>query len=486
MHMTIEKVLTESGVAFGTSGARGLVTQLTDEVCAAFTAAFLGVMRRQGRVERLAIGRDLRPSSPAMAAACTAAAQALGVRVDDYGALPTPALALQAMADGVPAIMITGSHIPFDRNGIKFYRPEGEITKADEQAIMAARGELPALVAGEPHPASSRAWEAYVVRYTEWFAGRPLVGRRVGLYQHSAAGRDLNHQVLEALGAEVMVLGRSEHFVPVDTEAVGQEDRERGRAWAQEHGLDALLSTDGDGDRPLLGDEQGRWLRGDIVGLLCARELGIQALAVPVSCNTAIDACGAFAAVERTRIGSPYVLAAMEWLTHQYSRVAGFEANGGFLLGSDLQEDERKLSALPTRDALLPALTLMVAAARRGGVLSDLVADLPARHTASDRLQQVPTARSRELLASWTADTQAMRQALGLESPIAAQDVTDGLRVTLQDGEIVHLRPSGNAPELRCYVEAGGEQRAEALLEQVRGRLEAVAHSQVGASSLIL
>ncbi|WP_338035090.1 phosphomannomutase [Halomonas urmiana] len=476
----IQKELDESGVAFGTSGARGLVTQLTDEVCAAFTAAFLGMMRQHSRVERLAIGRDLRPSSPAMAAACTAAAKALGVQVDDYGVLPTPALALQAMTDGVPAIMITGSHIPFDRNGIKFYRPEGEITKADESVILAAQGELPTLAAGESLLSSSRAWETYVARYTEWFAGQPLAGWRVGLYQHSAAGRDLNHQVLEALGAKVVVLGRSEDFVPVDTEAVGQADRERGRAWAEEHRLDALLSTDGDGDRPLLGDERGHWLRGDIVGLLCARELGIQALAVPVSCNTAIESSGVFEAVQRTRIGSPYVLAEMEAISKEYSRVAGFEANGGFLLGSDLQEGDRRLGALPTRDALLPALTLMVAAAQRSVALSALAGELPARYTASDRLQQVPTERSRALLASWKADTEMMRQSLELSSVVASQDITDGLRVTLHNGEIVHLRPSGNAPELRCYVEAGGEERSQALVEQVMGRLGAIFASEVG------
>lgn len=49
--------------------------------------------------------------------------------------LPTPALALQAMQMNQPAIMITGSHITFDRNGIKFYRPDGEISESDEAAI---------------------------------------------------------------------------------------------------------------------------------------------------------------------------------------------------------------------------------------------------------------------------------------------------------------------------------------------------------------
>jgi len=452
------------GVLFGTSGARGLVEQFTDEACAAFATAFLTVMREQGEVTRVSIGMDRRPSSPSMAAACTAAARVLGVQVDDYGILPTPALALQAMADGVPAIMITGSHIPFDRNGIKFYRPEGEITKADEQVIMSVAAELPALGTIQREPESDAAVRRYLARYVEWFPGQPLAGKRVGVYQHSAAGRDLNVKVLEALGAEVVPLGRSEAFVPVDTEAVSDEDRALARGWAAEHRLDALLTTDGDGDRPLLADEQGEWLRGDIVGLLCARELGIQALAIPVSCNTAIEACGAFAQVNRTRIGSPYVLAGMEQLTGEYSRVAGFEANGGFLLGTSVVEGERRLEALPTRDALLPALTLMVAVARRDAPLSSLVADLPARYTASDRLKAFPTERSQALLAEWRGDPAAMQQALSLEHAIAQVDSTDGLRATLENGEIVHLRPSGNAPELRCYAEAESGQRAQALV----------------------
>ncbi|MCR8913723.1 hypothetical protein NVA20_03040 [Marinobacter sp. PJ-38] len=102
-------------------------------------------MAEEARVQRLAIGRDFRPASPPMVAACSAAARAMGIAVDNYGALPTPALELQAMAGGVPAIMITGNHIPFDRNGIKFYRPDGEIAKADEQAIMAIDKAMPVL-----------------------------------------------------------------------------------------------------------------------------------------------------------------------------------------------------------------------------------------------------------------------------------------------------------------------------------------------------
>ncbi len=466
--MGIQEVLKDSRIAFGTSGARGLVEDFTDDVCAAFTAAFLLVMSKEAPVERIAIGCDLRPSSPRMVAACSAAAEELGLKVDNYGALPTPALALKAKADGVPAIMVTGSHIPFDRNGIKFYRPEGEITKADESAIMAANGPLPDIGSVDLSSAVSRAAaELYLARYTEWFAGSPLTGWTVGLYQHSAVGRDLNRDVLEALGAEVAVLERSEAFVPVDTEAVSKEDRIKGAEWSSDYNLDAILTTDGDGDRPLLADEHGDWLRGDIVGLLCSRELGIEALAVPVSCNTAIETCGAFDEVFRTRIGSPYVLAGMEQLAGEYRSVAGFEANGGFILGSVLEEGGRRLEALPTRDALLPALTLMVAAVTSGKTLSQVVGGLPERYTASDRIKDFPREQSLKLLGVWERDWPAMQESLSLDAAIEAVDTTDGLRATLANGEIVHLRPSGNAPELRCYAEAASEDRAQEVVERV-------------------
>ena len=115
-----------------------------------------------------------------------------------------------------------------------------------------------------------------------------LAGKKLGLYQHSSAGRDLSRVLLESFGAEVVSLGRTDQFIPIDTEAVSPEDSARGLAWSQQYHFDAIFSTDGDGDRPLIADEKGHWLRGDIVGLLCAQYLNIDVLAVPVSCNTAI------------------------------------------------------------------------------------------------------------------------------------------------------------------------------------------------------
>jgi phosphomannomutase len=460
-------ILASSGVSFGTSGARGLVDQLTDEVCAAFTIAFLEVMQQRAKIQKVAIGMDRRPSSPRIVAACTAASKALGIDVIDYGVLPTPALALQAAADSMPAIMVTGSHIPFDRNGIKFYSLEGEITKHEENSILNNETKMPKLGESKRQIESGVAQQRYIDRYAGWFDGMPLTGFRIGLYQHSAAGRDINVTVLKQLGAEVIELDRSEEFVPVDTEAVTEIDRKNGLSWAKEYNLDAIITTDGDGDRPLIADETGVWLRGDMLGLLCARELNIQAVAVPVSCNTAIEKSGLFSEVRRTKIGSPYVISEINELSRKYSSVAGFEANGGFILGSTLSDGNKVLKALTTRDALLPALTVLVTASQHKKSLSGLVAELPERYTSSDRLKEFPTDRSQRLITEWERNWASMQQALGIDKTISDVNTTDGLRITLDDGDIIHLRPSGNAPELRCYTESSSSLKADELTRSV-------------------
>lgn len=466
--VAIHDLMNASGARFGTSGVRGLVAELTDEVCFAYTLAFLQVIDAKPG-SRVALAMDLRPSSPDIAAACAAAIQHAGMHVDFCGAIPTPALAYYAQQQKMPGIMVTGSHIPFDRNGIKFYGYAGEITKVDEHGISNATVSLPdssySIVLPDLNLAAR---QSYLARYVDYFNAGCLSGLRLGFYEHSSVARDLLSELLEILGAEVVSLGRTNEFVPIDTEAVAEVDIQRARLWASEYHFDAILSTDGDADRPLIGDENGGWMRGDIVGLLCAQFLGAQAVATPVSCNTAIEKCGAFSKVMRTRIGSPYVIEAMESLLASGAQgVVGFEANGGFLLGSSLDKNGSFLAPLMTRDAILPMLSLLAMAKQKGCKLSQLIQDLPPRFTASDRLQSFPTETSRQLLGELAASMTSIRELLNPlgGSPISL-DQTDGLRIRLDSGEIVHFRPSGNAPELRCYAEAASQARADFLARE--------------------
>ncbi len=470
----------KSGVVFGTSGARGLVSEMTSPICVAYCNAFLEVMATSFKFHTVFIGVDLRPSSLAIAGYCAHAISLAGFNVEFCGALPTPALALHSLKQGQPSIMVTGSHIPFDRNGLKFYRPDGEIAKADEIEMLDAEVKIP-----EESPIKSAesyalpivnptAISDYQERYTDFFSRNLLAGFKLGLYEHSSVARDVLKRILKALGAEVVSLARTDIFVPIDTEAVSDHDIALAKAWSSQYGFDAIISTDGDGDRPLLSDEHGNWLRGDIVGLLCARFLGIQKLAVPISCNTAIELSGGFNKVVRTKIGSPYVIAAMQSLQNDDLSVAGFEANGGFLLGSSISNTIGvELSALPTRDAILPVLAVL-ASARQGSIaISDLLSGLPQRYTASDRIQNIPAQLSQKFLTDWANQPQLFCAILDhvFGVPIS-KDTTDGLRFTFKDGVIIHLRASGNAPELRCYSEASSQGDAHEIVSAVLLKLQ--------------
>ena len=130
------EVLANSGIAFGTSGARGLVSDFSPDVCVAFTVAFIKSIDKEFSFNTVALAIDNRPSSYAIAQACAEGLKQLNLNFVYYGVIPTPALAYKAMQYDMPSIMVTGSHIPFDRNGLKFYRPDGEITKFDEQTIL--------------------------------------------------------------------------------------------------------------------------------------------------------------------------------------------------------------------------------------------------------------------------------------------------------------------------------------------------------------
>lgn len=445
---------------FGTSGLRGLVSELTPELVADHLRAFLATCDTGGRI---LLGRDLRASSPEIAEEVGRAARAAGVITVDCGALPTPALALAAQEAGAGAVMVTGSHIPADRNGLKFYTRAGEISKEDEAAITAALGR-PAAAPGAGAPAESdpEAGARFLRRYTRAYGPRALEGRRIGLYSHSAVGRDLLGEALSGLGAEVVELARSEVFIPVDTEALDPGTGERLAAWVAAHGLDAVVSTDGDSDRPMLADETGRVIPGDVLGRITSAALGARVVVTPVSSNGGAELSGAFDEVLRTRIGSPFVIAGMEARTG--TKVAGYEANGGYLLGFEAEGPAGPLGPLPTRDSFLPILAPLVAAG--AAPLSELVAREPARHTAADRLQEVPVERSAELLGALAGDPAARAEFLAFAGAAErTTDRTDGLRMTLEDGAVVHLRPSGNAPEFRLYTEAASRGRAQELLD---------------------
>ncbi len=460
---------------FGTSGLRGLSADLKGEATALYVTAFAQTLLESGRArpgDPVFVARDFRDSSPEIAATCFGALARAGFSPVDCGTVPTPALALYAMSRKAAAIMITGSHIPADRNGIKFYRPDGEIDKQDEAAISvrakALADDSAALDAtpGAGEDAAVAVMQLFCARNRAILPEKALSGLRIGVYQHSTVARDLFVEILRSYGAEVLPLGRSESFIPVDTEAVSAETIALLKGWAAEHRLDAIVSADGDGDRPLVADETGEPLRGDLLGLIAAQFLKARIAVTPVTSNSGLEKADGFA-VRRTQVGSPFVIAGMnEALAAGETGVMGFEANGGLLTASDFAVHGGTLAALPTRDSLLPVLAVLSQAAAAHKPLSELSGDYRLPVADAGRLENFAVEKSAALMAHLRESPANLAAFVKPAGTVAQTSDIDGLRVTLTDGRIIHLRPSGNAPEMRCYVEAQTPGAAKALLKQ--------------------
>jgi phosphomannomutase len=509
---------------FGTSGRRGKVVDLTQLEVYINALAELEYLQSRDpseggiiRGEEFFFARDLRQSSDRfvpqqgergeIAQAIVAAIRDAGMRAVNLGLIPTPAVTCYALARGKGSIMVTGSHIPFDRSGYKTNSSRGELLKQEEapinervrkvrqglyeqrrdESLFDDRGmfnsghqELPAEL-----PDARVEW---IERFTNFFAvsvgqalspanRQSLSGKRILVYQHSAVGRDLLVEVLELMDAEVIAAGRSDTFVPIDTENIGEPQLAAIQALADEaaaqHGpLDAIVSTDGDSDRPLiLGVNpvtgQAHFFGGDLVGMVVAEYLQADAVVVPISCNDAVDR-GALAGIvePKTRIGSPFVIAGMQEARRQgKQRICGWEANGGFLTGSDIERDGVTLRALPTRDAILPILATLFAAAGKGLSLVDLFALLPKRFSRAALLEQFPRAAGLKLVKFLSPGSDLARfftPAMGF-GKISHVDYTDGVRVLFENGDVAHVRPSGNADELRIYAVADTQDRADAI-----------------------
>lgn len=466
---------------FGTSGVRGLVTNMSDEECYLYSKAFIEHLKAKTSANLISLSGDLRSSTPRIKKAVAFAIREEGLDLDNCGDIPTGALTFYGIQKGRASIMVTGSHIPDDRNGIKFNMPWGEILKEDEMEISRRYEELKAKNASKRRltfddagyfatgfslslgKVNDEARTAYIKRFIDFFPEGCLAGLKVVLYEHSSVGRDILREIFQSLGADLVLVGRSEHFIPVDTEAV--HDEAQLAAWVKENKADALISTDGDADRPLLIDETGRQVRGDILGIIVSDFLKADAVATPVSCNTALEKSAKFKHISRTRIGSPFVIAAMNaYVEAGYQRVTGYEANGGFLTGTDIVSPftGASLTALPTRDAAFPLIAVLFHSLKEKCPLSELSAHLPPRFMASGVLKKFPINISNKIIEAFTCESEAAAKKYleDIFGDIESFDYTDGVRMTFSSSDIVHLRPSGNAPEFRCYTESSSESKA--------------------------
>ncbi|MGD2216350.1 MAG: phosphoglucosamine mutase [Gemmatimonadales bacterium] len=432
------------------SGVRGRVgVDLTPEVVSGFAAAFGTFVRRKGWGDHVAIARDSRPSGPELVEAATAALQAAGCRVSDFGLVPTPTALLAIEELGLAGgIVVTASHNPKEWNALKLASPAGAFLTPEEGAEFLAG--LPA--GGPPRAAKVEAGEAAeapgaVDRHIERVLELDLVdpaaiaarGFKIVLDCARGAGGVILPALLERLGVEV---------VGIELEPDGRFTREPEPVPANMGALckrvpkenaDLGMAVDPDVDRLALVDGSGRAI-GEDYTLALAAKLVLSHRPGPVVANlstsqiveTVCEEAGA--EYRQSPVGEAHVAAAMRAV----GAVVGGEGNGGVIL-----------PALHlTRDAPLGVALILQLLAELDTSLDAIVANYPQFVIVKNSFP-----RGRTELDALAGE---------LESAFAGAvtDRRDGLHLRWPHRRIwLHCRASGTEPILRVIAE--GPQEAE-------------------------
>lgn len=360
---------------FGTDGVRGRANShpMTAEMALRLGAAAGRYFRRKGEDRhRVVIGKDTRLSGYMLENALTAGLTSTGMNVLLLGPVPTPAVGFltRSMRADV-GIMISASHNPADDNGIKFFGPDG-FKLSDE-----AEAEIEAIVAGDIQPAQpqnigrAKRIDDGRGRYVEYAKttfppGQRLDGLKVVIDCANGAAYRAAPDVLWELGAEVIPLGVSPNGHNIN-DGVGSTHPQACARAVLEHGADLGISLDGDADRVMIIDEQGRVADGDqIMALLAGRwaeqgRLRGGALVATVMSNLGLERFlqGRGLRLERTAVGDRYVVERM--------RGAGFNL-GGEQSGHIVMTDYAT-----TGDGLIAGLQFLAALSDSGRRASDLV-----------------------------------------------------------------------------------------------------------------
>jgi phosphoglucosamine mutase len=451
---------------FGTDGVRGPADELTDELVVALGTA-------AGRVlgaERFVVGRDPRESGPRLDRALRRGIEAAGVAVDSIGVVPTPAVACLAARDGVAGAVISASHNPFGDNGIKFFAPGGlkltdaveEELEAELERILAAtdvadaadtgdrddgRGSPAAAdESGDDRVAADAAIAAYRDLVVGSLEGRDLAGLRVVIDCANGASSVVAPAILRDLGVDVEVINDGPDGRNIN-EGCGSTHPEALQAAVVAADAQIGLAFDGDADRVLAVDEQGRLVDGDELIALCAidlRERGALAhdtVVVTVMTNLGFHLGMARhgVTVAQTQVGDRYVLEALE--------------AGGFVLGGEQSGHVIFRALATTGDGLLTGVQLLDLLRRSGRPLSELVAG------AMERLPQV-----------------LVNVRVAHRDPDVAQAIVDEIadvEATLGETGRVLVRPSGTEPLVRVMVEAPELAVAEAAADRLVGAVVA-------------
>ena len=391
------------------------------------------------------LARDPRATGPAICRVVTAGLMSLGGTVYDYGVISTPALFRESRKRGLPAVMVTASHNEPEFNGLKFLLEGAGVGEEIFNQIVGARTSRWAPF--ERGTAKRAHTPSYVGDLVERFGAGSCKGVRVAL--DLGGGAAISHAVplFVRLGCDVTSMNDSYGVFERRVDPVADE-LELLRKTVKQKGCDIGLGFDCDGDRLVIVDSSGRKRTGDYMLTLALAEslesTGEKEVVVSVDTTQAIDdvARKAGAQVFRSKVGEANVVSMMK---ERGARLGGEGSSGGLIDGSFNY----------CRDSMLAALSIVRALKREGRKL----------------YESVPVYQQ-ERVALVVPKAKASKAIMRLVSQYEGADLTDGLKIALNDRSWVLIRPSGTEDVARVSAEATSPEKARRLAKSFAKKLK--------------
>lgn len=432
---------------FGTDGVRGVAGHypLDERTIERLGAALVRAMPEQARTLRLIVGRDTRESGAWIERALARGVCSQGATLTSAGVLPTPAVAFLTRSLGFDAgLVISASHNPFQDNGIKVFSGRGEkfsekLEREIEAIIADASWDL------DPDAPADIAQQDFAEAY--------LAHARAALPDPSRLGH-LKMALDLANGATTSVAPRLFHGYGFDVTTIGHRPDGRNinldcgsthpanlQAIVHDGGFDLGIAFDGDGDRAIFVDEEGRIVDGDAVLLMCAKQLRAagalpgSAIVATVMSNIGLEIALRDQGIEMIRcsVGDKYVMEEM--------------VQRGIALGGEQSGHIIFLEHLFTGDGIVTALRVLRVMAETGRGLADLASDLK---TFPQVLLNVRVKEKRDLR----------------QLPPVAAAMAEVERALANQGRLL-VRYSGTEPLLRIMIEGRDQAEIQGWAQQI-------------------
>ncbi len=433
---------------FGTDGIRGLTNSgpMTAEMAMKVGQAAGAYFLRGDHKHRVVVGKDTRLSGYMMESALVSGFASVGMDVVMVGPMPTPAVAMLTRSMRADlGVMISASHNPYHDNGIKLFGPDGyKLSDEAEMSIEALLDRTP-MLAQPDHIGRARKIEDARGRYIHFAKSSfpdhlRLDGLKIVIDCANGAAYNVAPTALWELGADVIAIGVEPNGFNIN-DRCGSTHPEALQERVVASGADIGIALDGDADRLIVVDEQGRIIDGDqlmaLVTTSWARNglLRGGGLVTTVMSNLGLERylAGAGLTLERTKVGDRYVLEAM--------RAKGFNVGGeqsGHIILSDYAT---------TGDGLVAALQVLSCLVESGKPASEML----------NLFEPLPQILKNVRFAAGTTP---------LDQAPVQRAIADG-EARLNGSGRVLIRKSGTEPLIRVMAEGEDPAMVEEVVDSI-------------------